>query len=566
MAIALSNDDSIDDEIKDLLTCSLCSNILHDPRSLPCLHSFCKRCLGQYVESFRGDDKNVETFPCSKCRKKFTLKANQDVDEMPSICFVQNMLEINAIEQKAKSSATCSRCQEVATNHCATCKEFFCKRCSTSHDSWMRNHDLLSVEELGTPESHVKMKAKLYCAKHEGEMLKYYCKTCRELSCIDCVVSDHIQKPNHVCVAVSDAQWQKKSLQSRSEILDEKLTEGNQALKNICEVMKSLETNAKSAKDQIEEQKQKLSKNVVVKLDRRARKLNEEVDNFYDELRNELSKQYDEIKDYLDRVEASVALPRNLLKRGCIEEVLSLQKAIDANIELLENEQPEDMTPVNDGGIQYFPGDIDYKVADVIVNKLGHVEGDSHISAVLVNLNTSSSILKGEIACIKQLQKWLGKKCNWNLCYRASRDGWSAQDFHSRCDNKGPTVVLVKANNCIFGGYTDRNWLSGLIFPYKNSSSSFLFSLRNKDNLPFIADIKQGQEHNAISCRSNYGPTFGGGCDLLICSKPHVNQSSYCNLGKTYQLPQPYVFQSAAAKSLLAGQFQFITTEIEVFN
>ena len=61
------------------------------------------------------------------------------------------------------------------------------------------------------------------------------------------------------------------------------------------------------------------------------------------------------------------------------------------------------------------------------------------------DLITSSSILKGEIAFIKQLQKWLGEKCKWNLCYRASRDGWSANDFHKHCDNKGSTVVLMKA-------------------------------------------------------------------------------------------------------------------------
>ena len=61
---------------------------------------------------------------------------------------------------------------------------------------------------------------------------------------------------------------------------------------------------------------------------------------------------------------------------------------------------------------------------------------------------------------MKQLQNWLGKKCKWNLCYRASTDGWSAQDFHSRCDNKG-TVFLFKASDCIFGGYTDQHWDSG---------------------------------------------------------------------------------------------------------
>ena len=73
-------------------------------------------------------------------------------------------------------------------------------------------------------------------------------------------------------------------------------------------------------------------------------------------------------------------------------------------------------------------------------------------------LKKSSSVLKGETGFIKQLKKWLGEKCKWNLCYRASRDGWRAQDFHRYCDNKGPTVVLVKVSNYIFGGYTDENW------------------------------------------------------------------------------------------------------------
>ena len=37
------------DELKDLLTFSLCSKTLNEPRSLSCLHSFCKVCLGEYI-------------------------------------------------------------------------------------------------------------------------------------------------------------------------------------------------------------------------------------------------------------------------------------------------------------------------------------------------------------------------------------------------------------------------------------------------------------------------------------------------------------------------------------
>ena len=103
-------------------------------------------------------------------------------------------------------------------------------------------------------------------------------------------------------------------------------------------------------------------------------------------------------------------------------------------------------------------------------------------------------------------------------------------------------------------------------YNYKRSTSSFLFSLRNKDGLaPFIANIKQGNAQSAICCYSGYGPTFGGGHDLCICSNPHQVSQSYTNFGHTYQLPTDYVYGSEKAKNLLAGQYNFLATEIEVF-
>ena len=84
------------------------------------------RCLGKYVERLRGTEKKTETFPCPTCRSEFTLKSNQDVAELPSNHFIKNMLEIMAIQQKAKISTACSRCQDPAINHCASCEIFLC--------------------------------------------------------------------------------------------------------------------------------------------------------------------------------------------------------------------------------------------------------------------------------------------------------------------------------------------------------------------------------------------------------------------------------------------------------
>src|SRR6266542_3543004 len=74
-------------------------------------------------------------------------------------------------------------------------------------------------------------------------------------------------------------------------------------------------------------------------------------------------------------------------------------------------------------------------------------------SGVLPTRNTSSAcpdsiLIKQEQ--VKLIQKWINdgtnltKKPKWNLLYRASRDGYGANIFHQKCDNKGPTVTVVK--------------------------------------------------------------------------------------------------------------------------
>jgi hypothetical protein len=41
------------------------------------------------------------------------------------------------------------------------------------------------------------------------------------------------------------------------------------------------------------------------------------------------------------------------------------------------------------------------------------------------------------------------------MLYRGTEHGWKSEVFHSRCDEKGPTISLlkVKDGDCI-GGYT----------------------------------------------------------------------------------------------------------------
>jgi hypothetical protein len=96
---------------------------------------------------------------------------------------------------------------------------------------------------------------------------------------------------------------------------------------------------------------------------------------------------------------------------------------------------------------------------------------------------------------------------------------------------------------------------------YTSAPGSFIFSLRNnEDLLPFKAPLKDENSGNAIYRGNWFGPIFGVGQDLYIADNAVLNRVCHTNFGHTYQPPSG----PTNIKSLLAGSYSFIPTEIEV--
>ena len=64
-----------------------------------------------------------------------------------------------------------------------------------------------------------------------------------------------------------------------------------------------------------------------------------------------------------------------------------------------------------------------------------------------------------------KLREWLGNDYKWKLLYRASEHEYSAESFHDYCDDKGPTLIVIKSSEgYIFGGYTTQSWSEKCIY------------------------------------------------------------------------------------------------------
>ena len=163
----------------------------------------------------------------------------------------------------------------------------------------------------------------------------------------------------------------------------------------------------------------------------------------------------------------------------------------------------------------------------------------------------------------------------WKLCYRASKDGWSAFNFHGACGNRSSTVTIAKVRQFIFGGYSDKKFgepvhESRNRYGYRSdsrncyrSSKAFIFSLKNKDNLPPFQSHPYQNYGYTICADASKGAEFGQ--DIKISDFANSNIRSSSSLGYTYRPPTSYGHDQARTKVLLAGTANFSPDEIEVF-
>ena len=140
----------------------------------------------------------------------------------------------------------------------------------------------------------------------------------------------------------------------------------------------------------------------------------------------------------------------------------------------------------------------------------------------------------------------------FKLLYRASKDGDSIKTFHEKCDNKGPTVMIIKTNTGFrFGGYNPLFWdQSG---DYKSDKLTFLFSLKKKKKYTLIS----GKESYSVYGNSDRA-AFGGGHDIGIFDQCTKNNKSYINT--------PCSFNTNEKSELSGGQYNITVSDYEVYS
>lgn len=132
----------------------------------------------------------------------------------------------------------------------------------------------------------------------------------------------------------------------------------------------------------------------------------------------------------------------------------------------------------------------------------------------------------------QQINSWVGfPHQEWALCYRYSSDTQTSTAFHYQCNNRGPTVTIVKMetdgvenSERLIGAYNPNAYTDSV--GYEPATYHFLFSLTNNYKHRAFNHLDNGLYSNP-----SYGPTFGAGHDFTLDG---TMSAGYCNLGYTY--------------------------------
>ena len=188
--------EKVRDEVLTDTDCSICTEDFTDPRHLPCMHSFCLRCLEQYCrESNPGD-----VLHCPLCRADFTVPPGGPSD-LPANSFINKLLELKKpfqCEEAPSVAPQCDYCTNIeekcaAPLYCIECGKNLCERCRKVHDGFesSRSHDVVSQEKKPNPED-LRRREVIHCIDHPAQLISIVCVQCNEPICYECYAKIHM--------------------------------------------------------------------------------------------------------------------------------------------------------------------------------------------------------------------------------------------------------------------------------------------------------------------------------------------------------------------------------------
>ncbi|XP_023189077.1 tripartite motif-containing protein 16-like [Xiphophorus maculatus] len=275
---------------REKFSCSICLDLLKDPVTTSCGHSYCMSCIKDHWDV--EDQKGIHS--CPQCRKTFNRRPDLQ----------KNTLLAELVEDLKKTGlrhALADHCYagpgDVACDVCTGRKMKAVKSCLVCLASYCEDH-LQPHYESHAFKKHKLVKASVelqrnLCSRHD-EVMKIFCRTDQQSICYLCTMDEH---KGHVTVpAAAERTEKQKELQVRRQQIQQRIQDREEDMKLLQQEVEVINVSA----DKTVEDSEKIFTELMHLLQKRSSEVKQRI-------RSQQETEVNRVKDVQEKLEQEIS-------------------------------------------------------------------------------------------------------------------------------------------------------------------------------------------------------------------------------------------------------------------
>uniref|UniRef100_A0A8P4G7S9 Tripartite motif-containing protein 16 n=1 Tax=Dicentrarchus labrax TaxID=13489 RepID=A0A8P4G7S9_DICLA len=252
---------------RERFCCPICLDLLKDPVTTPCGHSYCMNC----IKSFWDEEDEKKIHSCPQCRQTFT----------PRPVLMKNTMLADLVEELKKTglqAAPADHCysgpEDVACDFCTGRKLKALKSCLVCLVSYCEKHlqphyDVAPFKKHKLVDPSKKLQENI-CSRHD-EVMKIFCRTDQQSICYLCSMDEH--KGHDTVSAAAERTERQRELEVSRQNIQQRIQDRE---KDVKELQREVEAINRSA-DKAVEDSEKIFTQLIRLMEKRSSDVKQQV-------------------------------------------------------------------------------------------------------------------------------------------------------------------------------------------------------------------------------------------------------------------------------------------------